>query len=155
LTFAAALAARRGDQRRRAALLQDALTRGGDTAEIEAGLAAVAARDADWTGTATAALRALVTGRATYRHPFPAGLLHDPLAALALTGPTRLADSVLAVAASSHPGWTTPYELRAAVALRDGRCEDAAAQFLALADFGIEVADAPDRLMRCRIQGAR
>src|SRR6266699_3779679 len=150
LLFAAALAARRGDQRRRAALLREALARGGDTAEADAGLAAVAARDADWPGTAAALRRSLAVARATYRHPFPAGLLHDPLAALALTGPIRLADSVLAAAGLAHPGWTTPYELRAAIALRDGRCEDAASQFLALAEFGIEVADAPDRLMRCR-----
>src|SRR5438309_9616030 len=118
LLFAAGLAARRGDQRRRAALLREALARGGDTAEAEAGLAAVAARDADWPGTAAALRRSLAIGRATYRHPFPAGMLHDPLAALALTGPTRLADSVLAAAGLAHPGWTTPYELRAAVALR-------------------------------------
>src|SRR6266700_4443588 len=150
LLFAAALAARRGDQRRRAALLREALARGGDTAEADAGLAAVAARDGDWPGTAAALRRSLAIARATYRHPFPAGLLHDPLAALALTGPIRLADSVLAAAGLAHPGWTTPYELRAAIALRDGRCEDAASQFLALAEFGIEVADAPDRLMRCR-----
>src|SRR6266704_4116728 len=39
LLFAAALAARRGDQRRRAALLREALARGGDTAEADAGLA--------------------------------------------------------------------------------------------------------------------
>src|SRR5437667_47130 len=155
LLFAAALAARRGDQRRRAALLREALARGGDTAEAEAGLAAVAARDADWPGTAAALRRSLAIGRATYRHPFPAGMLHDPLAALALTGPIRLADSVLAAAGLAHPGWTTPYELRAAVALRDGRCEDAASQFLALAEFGIEVTDAPDRLMRCRGREAR
>lgn len=155
LLFAAALAARRGDQRGRAALLREALARGGDTAEAEAGLAAVAARDADWTRTAAALRRSLAIGRATYRHPFPAGILHDPLAALALTGPPRLADSVLAAAMFAHPGWTTPYELRGAVALRDGRCEDAAGQFLTLAEFGIEVADAPDRLMGCRARERR
>jgi len=148
--FAAALAGRRGDQRKRVALLQEALARGGDTAEAEAGLAAVAARAADWSGTAAALRRALASGPPTYRHPFPAGVLHDPIAALALTGPTALAESVLAVAARAHPGWTTPYELRGAVALRDGRCEDAATQFLELAEFGIEVTDAPERLMRCR-----
>jgi hypothetical protein len=82
-------------------------------------------------------------------------LLHDPIAALAFTGPIRLADSVLAAAWLAHPGWTTPYDLRAAVALRDGRCEDAASQFLALADFGIEVSDAPDRLMSCRVSKRR
>src|SRR5256886_2004890 len=155
LLFAAALAARRGDQRRRAALLREALARGGDTAETEDGLAPVTARRPGWTGTAAALRRSLASGRATYRHPFPAGLLHDPLAALALTGPIRLADSVLAAAWLAHPGWTTPYELRAAIALRDGRCDDAASQFLALAEFGIEVTDAPDRLMRCRGREAR
>jgi hypothetical protein len=82
-------------------------------------------------------------------------VLHDPLAALALTGPPRLADSVLDGAARAHPGWTTPYELRAAVALREGRCDDAVTQFLTLAEFGIEVADAPDRLWHCRAGAKR
>src|SRR5439155_1284289 len=50
LLFAAALAARRGDQRRRAALLREALARGGDTAEAEAGLAALAQRLLDLSG---------------------------------------------------------------------------------------------------------
>ncbi|HMH82401.1 MAG TPA: fused MFS/spermidine synthase [Gemmatimonadales bacterium] len=150
LLFASALAGRRGDDRRRAALLREVVARGGDTAEAEAGLAALAARAGHWSEAVVALRLALAGGRATYRHPFPAATLHDPLVALALTGPPRLADSVLAVAARTHPGWTTVYELRGAAALRDGRCDDAAAQFLALADFGIEVADAPERLVRCR-----
>ena len=154
LLFAAALAGRRGDQRARVALLREVVTRGGDTAEAEAGLAGAAAHAGDWRGTVTALRLALAGGPGSYRHPFPAGSLHDPLTGLALTGPPRLADSVLAVAAHAHPGWTTPYELRAAVALREGRCDDAVTQFQALTEFGIEVADAPDRLWHCR-SGAR
>jgi hypothetical protein len=42
------------------------------------------------------------------------------------------------------------YEFRAVVALRDGRCADAATHFLTLAEFGIEPTDAADRLARCR-----
>src|SRR5256886_1243539 len=78
LLFAAALAARRGDQRRRAALLREALARGGDTAETEDGLAPVTARRPGWTGTAAAFPRPPPLGRATSRHPVPPGMLPDP-----------------------------------------------------------------------------
>jgi spermidine synthase len=148
--FAAALAQHRGDTTRRTVLLRELLARGGDSAEAEAGLAAVAARAGRWPEAAAGLLRALAIGRGTYRHPLPADAVREALTPLALTGPPRLADSVLATAVRLHPGWATLYELRASVALRDGRCPDAATQFLELDTFAIEPADAPERLQRCR-----
>jgi spermidine synthase len=150
LLFAAALAQHRGDTTRRTGLLREILARGGDSAEAEAGLAAVAARAGRWPEAAAGLLRALAIGRGTYRHPLPADAVREALTPLALTGPPRLADSVLAAAVRLHPGWATLYELRATVALRDGRCPDAAAQFLTLDEFAIDPADAPERLQRCR-----
>jgi pentatricopeptide repeat protein len=61
-----------------------------------------------------------------------------------------VADSVLAIAVRARPGWAALYELRAVVALRAGRCDDAVALFMELLSFGIEPADVPDQLMRCR-----
>ncbi len=150
LLFAAALAQHRGDTTRRTGLLRELLARGGDSAEAEAGLAAVAARAGRWPEAAAGLLRALAIGRGTYRHPLPADAVREALTPLALTGPPRLADSVLATAVRLHPGWATLYELRATVALRDGRCPDAATQFLTLDEFAIDPADAPERLQRCR-----
>ena len=150
LLFAAGLAQHRGDTTRRTVLLREILARGGDSAEAEAGLAAVAARAGRWSEVAAGLFRALAIGRGTYRHPLPADAVREALTPLALTGPPRLADSVLATAVRLHPGWATLYELRATVALRDGRCPDAATQFLTLDEFAIDPADAPDRLQRCR-----
>jgi hypothetical protein len=150
LLFAAALAQHRGDTTRRTVLLREVLARGGDTAEAEAGLAGVAAQAGRWPEAAAGLSRALASGRGTYRHPFPADALRDALGRLALTGPPRLADSVLATAQRVHPGWATVYEFRATAALRAGRCADAATQVLTLLEFGIEPADAPERLQRCR-----
>ena len=149
LFFAAFLAQRRGDASRQRALLEEALARGGDTAEARAGLGALAARAGHWAEAATDARAALAAGRGTYRHPFPGDALRDALTRLALAGPPSLADSVLTAAVAARPGWATLYELRAVVALRDGRCDAAASQFLVLVDFGIERADAPDLLRRC------
>jgi hypothetical protein len=47
------------------------------------------------------------------------------------------------------------HELRAVAALRVGRCDVAAEQFLLLVDFGIEAADAPAWVERCRRGGTR
>jgi len=153
LLFAAALAERRGDDRRRAELLRELLAHGGDSAEADAGLAALAARAGRWRETAARVLDALTIGVGTYRHPFPADVLRAALTPLALSGPAALADSTLAAAERARPGWATLYELRAAAQLRALRCEDAATQFLVLVEFGIEVADAPERLRRCRRGG--
>jgi predicted membrane-bound spermidine synthase len=150
LLFAAALAERRGDDRRRRALLSEVLARGGDTAVAGAGLAALAARAERWGDVGQHLRAAFATARGSYRHPFPAAALRDALARLALDGPLPLADSVLAIAFRARPGWAALYELRALVALRAGRCDDAADQFLELLNFGIEPADALEQLMRCR-----
>jgi hypothetical protein len=150
LLFAAALAERRGDDRRRSALLTEALARGGDTAVAAAGLAVLAARAERWGDVVRYLRAALASARGSYRHPFPAPPLRDALARLVLNGPVPLADSVLAIALRARPGWAALYELRALVALRAGRCDDAADQFLELLDFGIEPADALQQLMRCR-----
>ena len=150
LLFAAGLAERGGDAVRRRALLAEVLTRGGDTAAASAGLALLAARAGRWSEARERLQAALANGRPTNRHPFPTATLHDALEQLALMGPVPLADSILAIAVRARPGWATLYELRAVVALRAGRCDDAAAQFLTLADFGIEPADAVAHLGRCR-----
>jgi spermidine synthase len=150
LLFAAELAERRGDDRRRAALLNEVVVRGGDTAQARAGLAALAARAGRWRDAVAELGPALAGGRGTYRHPFPAGALRQALRSLAFEAPPSLADSVLAAAVRARRGWPSLYEFRAAVALRDGRCADAATQFLTLAEFGIEPSDAAERLARCR-----
>src|SRR5437763_261184 len=150
LLFAATLAERRGDDARRAALLREVVARGGDTADAGAGLAALAARAGRWRESAAVVRTALAIGVGTYRHPFPADGLRSALTPLAVSGPTALADSTLAAAVQARPGWATLYELRANAQLRGLRCEDAATQFLVLLQFGIEVADAPQRLQRCR-----
>lgn len=150
LLFAAELAERRGDARRRATLLTELLARGGDTAAARAGLAALAAHAGRWDQAGRDLEAALARGRATYSHPFPGAPLRDALAEFALRGPVALADSLLALTIQARPGWATLHEWRAVVALRAGRCDDAAADFLTLVDFGIEPADAPEQLTRCR-----
>ena len=150
LLFAAFLAGHRGDAVRQRALLVEALAHGGDTAEARAALGVLAARAGRWTEAAGDVRAALAVGRGTYRHPLPADALRDALTRLALEGPPALADSALTVALAARPGWATLYELRAVTALRAGRCRDAVDQFLFLQEFGIEVADAPERLLSCR-----
>ncbi|HKW41730.1 MAG TPA: fused MFS/spermidine synthase, partial [Gemmatimonadales bacterium] len=148
--FAASLATRRGDEAGARALFTQALALGGDTSAADAGLAALAARAKRWDEGAAAARGALRVAHGTYRHPFPADLLRQTLTALALDGPPVLADSVLRAALVTRPGWATLYELRALVALRQGRCDDAASAFVELLEFGIERADAPEAIARCR-----
>jgi spermidine synthase len=150
LLFAAALAERRGDDRRRGALLAEVLARGGDTATARASLAVLAARAGRWSEVGQHLRAALAVGRGSFRHPFPATPLRDALTRLSLAGPVPLADSVLAIAVRARSGWAPLYELRAVVALRAGRCDAAAAQFIELLDFGIEPADAEQQLLRCR-----
>ncbi|HVH09269.1 MAG TPA: fused MFS/spermidine synthase [Gemmatimonadales bacterium] len=149
LRIAAVLAARRGDTTLRVALLREVLARGGDSAEAEAGLAALAARAGRWREAVPELGEALARGRGTYRHPWPTPGLRDALTALAFAGPPPLADSVLGVAIAARPGWATLYELRAGAALRAGRCDEAATLFLTLVTFGIEPPDAPLQVGRC------
>ena len=150
LAFAAWLAGRRGNLAGSRALFTQALSRGGDTAQAAASLAALAARDGRWAEAGAWSRAAVRVGRGTYRHPFPVDALRETLTSLALRGPPALADSLLTAALAARPGWATLYELRAVVALRDGHCDSAAATFLELAAFGIEPADAPERVVRCQ-----
>ncbi len=150
LAFAAWLAGRRGNPAGSRALFTQALSRGGDTAQAAASLAALAARDGRWAEAGAWSRAAVRVGRGTYRHPFPVDALRETLTSLALRGPPALADSLLTAALAARPGWATLYELRAVVALRDGHCDSAAATFLELAAFGIEPADAPERVVRCQ-----
>ena len=78
--------------------------------------------------------------------------LHDgeALTPLALDGPPALADSVLAQALETRPGWPSLYELKGVVAIRLGNCEEAAGRFLTLLDFGLERSDGPELVTRCR-----
>ena len=149
------LIATRRDRRGRAReLLGAAVAAGADTALADAALALVVAREQHWlqVGMYTRAL--LKVARNTLRHPFPRDWLGGALQLIALNGPPALADSLLAEAEGKRPGWATLYELRSVAALRLGRCEDAARQLLTLIDFGIERADGPELLRRCR-QGER
>ncbi|HYT04608.1 MAG TPA: fused MFS/spermidine synthase [Gemmatimonadales bacterium] len=155
LVWGAFLAQQRGDTGRQRSLLLEVLARGGDTAEARAGLGVLAARAAHWTEAAADVRAALAVARSTYRHPLPTGALREALTRLALEAPPRLADSVLTTALSAHAGWATLYELRARVALREGRCDEAGEQFLTLLDFGIEVEQGPGLVSACRLGTAR
>ncbi len=150
LAFAGWLAGRRGNVAGSRALLTQALSRGSDTGQAAAGLAALAARDGRWAEAGAWTRAAVRVGRGTYRHPFPVDALRETLTSVALRAPPALADSLLAAALAARPGWATLYELRAVVALRDGRCDAAVAAFVELASFGMEPADAPERVERCR-----
>ena len=150
LAFAGWLAGRHGNVAGSRALLTQALSRGSDTGQAAAGLAALAARDGRWAEAGAWTRAAVRVGRGTYRHPFPVDALRETLTSVALRAPPALADSLLAAALAARPGWATLYELRAVVALRDGRCDAAVAAFVELASFGIEPADAPERVERCR-----
>jgi len=148
--LAGLLALQHGQGGRAASLLSGALAAGADAAEARAGLAALAARGHDWKRVAVEARAAFAAARGTLRHPYPRDLLGQALTALALEGPAEAADSVTREALSSRSGWSKFHELRAVAALRAGRCDDAAQQFLALLEFGITRDDGPAMVMRCR-----
>ena len=84
------------------------------------------------------------------RHPYPREWLSEALTRIVLNGPAATADSLLAAAVAGRSGWYRIHELRAVAALRVARCDVAAEQFLLLVDFGIERADAPAWVERCR-----
>jgi hypothetical protein len=84
------------------------------------------------------------------RHPYPREWLAEALTPLVLSGPAVPADSLLAAAVTARSGWYKLHEMRAIAALRVGRCEVAAEQFLLLVDFGVQPVDAPAWVQRCR-----
>jgi hypothetical protein len=61
-----------------------------------------------------------------------------------------LADSLIGEALQVVPGWATLIEMQASTALRSGACDRAAEKLLSLLDFGIEKAEGPDLVARCR-----
>jgi hypothetical protein len=155
LLLSGLVALRRGQEARARALLGRALAAGADTAEALAGLATLDARARRWALAATETRAALAAARGTLRHPYPREWLSEALTLFTLNGPAATADSVLAAAVTGRSGWYKMHELRAVAALRVGRCDVAAEQFLLLVDFGIEAADAPAWVERCRRGGTR
>jgi spermidine synthase len=129
--------------------LKEALSAGGDTAQIRAALALLAARAGRWDEAAMQARGALGAARGTFRHPFPGEFLTQALGQIAIDGPPPLADSVLRYAVSRRSGSARYRELAAVAALRAGRCEQAAAGFLELLDFAIERANGPALVRDC------
>src|SRR6266568_1901254 len=150
LLLSGLVALRRGQETRARALLGRGLIAGADTAETVAALALLDARARRWPLAAAETRAALAAARGTLRHPYPRGWLGEALTLLALNGPAATADSLLAAAVAGRSGWYRIHELRAVAALRVGRCDVAAEQFLVLVEFGIEPADAPAWVERCR-----
>src|SRR5207237_9184333 len=120
-----------------------------------AGLGALAARAGRWVSGAAGTRAAVAAARGTLRHPYPREWLAEALTSFALNGPAATADSLLAAAVAGRGGWYRIHELRAVAALRVGRCDVAAEQFLVLVEFGIEPGDAPAWLERCRRRETR
>jgi hypothetical protein len=71
------------------------------------------------------------------------------LAEFATDGPAMLADSLIGATLARRPSWSRMHAMKAAAALRDHRCEDAAEQFNELLTFGIDRPDWPGLLERC------
>ncbi len=133
-------------------LLRRALAAGADETEARAVLAVLAAREQRWGETGAELRRALAAAprSSTFRRPYPRDWLGDALTPFALDGPAPLADTLLAQALDTRPGWAALYELEGVVAIRLGRCAEAAERFLTLLDFGMERPDGPELVARCR-----
>ncbi len=144
------VAAQRGQGRRAQSLLAGALAAGSDSAEASAALGALAARAQRWAESAAHIRTALRTARNTLRHPYPRNWLSAALTPFAIDGPPAVAESLLATATARWDGWFLLHGLRAVSALRGGRCDVAAEQFLVLLDFGIERREAPALVSECR-----
>ena len=129
--------------------LREALAAGGDTAQIRAALALIAARSERWDDAGREALRSLSAARGTFRHPYPGEFLSQALGQIAIDAPPPLADSVLSYAVERRPGSARYRELAAVAALRAGRCEQAAAGFLELLDFAMQRANGPALVRDC------
>jgi len=134
-------------------LLLHALATGADTARARAGLAQLDARESLWPAAVREAWGVLTATRNTFRASLPRDLLAPALEQIALQAPPATADSLLAATVLVRPGWPKPYELRAVALLREGKCDEAARQFLTLEDFGLEREDGPELVARCRRGG--
>jgi spermidine synthase len=148
--LAGLVAAKRGQQDRARGLLTRALRGGADSAEAWAALSALAAQDERWGDAASLARAAFTRARGTFRLPYPRGWLATALTQVVNKGPAPTADSLLADAVRTRPGWSWLHEVRAVAALRAGRCDVAAQAFLVLLEFGVERADGPMLMQRCR-----
>jgi hypothetical protein len=148
LLMRAMIATDRREPRARA-LIAAALAAGGDTAQARAARALLAVRAKHWQDAAVEARGALAAAQGTFRHPYPAQFLSEALIDLSLQGPPALADSLLSFAVTRRPGSARYKELASVAALRAGRCEEAAAEFVELLDFGIERENGPALVREC------
>jgi hypothetical protein len=126
------------------------LALGGDTTQALASLALLEARAGRWEPAAALIGGALGAARHTFRRPFPFAEIGDAVARLASDGPPRLADTVSAAVLAWRPAWSRAYAIRAAAALRAGKCDVAVEQFVSLLSFGIRRPDGPTLVERCR-----
>jgi predicted membrane-bound spermidine synthase len=144
------IAAARRDAPRAEATLGRSLAAGGDTTQAQAALALMHAHARNWESAAQAVRGALAAARvSTFRHPFPFPTLGDALGAFAVDGPEAVADTLIEATLAVQPGWSRLHFLKASLALRVHRCDDAAEQFNELLDFGIDRPDWPGLLERC------
>jgi spermidine synthase len=147
------IALERGQDAQATGWVRRALASGADTAEVHAALAVVASRARRWGDAAREARAAFATAKSTLRHPYPRDLLTAALDPIAVDAPAALAESVLADAVASRPGYARFHELHGIASVRAGRCDAAADEFLTLLDFGLRRADGPDLVARCRRSG--
>jgi spermidine synthase len=132
-------------------LINAALAAGGDTVQMEAAAARLAAQEEHWTDASKAMARALKQSRVTFAHRVPYDVIEEVLEALTVSGPPDTARMLIADAGLLRPGWSAMYELDALAALRLGDCKAAYGRFLALEQFGVHRPDAPSLLARCRL----
>ncbi|HXM39506.1 MAG TPA: fused MFS/spermidine synthase [Gemmatimonadales bacterium] len=148
LLIRAMIATARREPRARS-LITAALAAGGDTAQARAARSLLAVQEGHWQEAGVEARVALAAAQGTFRHPYPAQFLSETLMRLALEGPPELADSLLQYAVTRRPGSARYRELAAVAALRAGRCDEAAAGFVELLDFGIQRDDGPALVREC------
>ena len=130
--------------------LREAMAAGADTAQVRAALALLAAHGGRWNEAASEARAALDASWGTVRHPFPGEFLSQALGQIAIDAPPALADSLLSFAAARRPGSSRYRQLAAVAALRAGRCEQAAKDFLELLEFAVEHPQGPALVEECR-----
>lgn len=133
---------------RAAAAVRQALAAGADTAQGRAALALLAVRDKRWQDAANEARGALASALGTFRHPYPI-FMSEVLLELALEAPPELADSVMRQAVAARPGAARYREMAGVAAIRAGKCDEAAADFLELLDFGMSRLNGPGLVRDC------
>jgi spermidine synthase len=129
--------------------LRQALSAGADTAQVRAALSWLAVRGSRWSEAVSEARDALTAAQGTFRHPFPGEFLTQSLGRIALDAPPTLADSLLSYAATRRPGSARYRELAAVAALRAGRCDVAATEFIELLDFALVRENGPALVREC------